>query len=117
MGPSFYDINQRYSGTKAQTDSLVKHIREGSSGIWGKEKMPGHTELTDLQAKNIVKWIMKSAADPTVSYYVGTNGYFQLQSTPGAGTYLLTASYTDHGVKGTSVKPIKGQDAVVIRSK
>src|ERR1700761_2346797 len=58
IGPSFYEINKKYPATKANTDTLVKRIREGSSGIWGgKEKMPTHHELTIPETKIAVLWI------------------------------------------------------------
>ena len=120
MGPSFYDISKRYSSSKPNTDSLVKHIREGSTGLWGKEKMPGHPELTNAEAQTIVQWIMKNATDPNVNYYTGTDGYFRIKASDGQsgkGTYQLTASYTDHGLKEVPGKRLRGQDAVIINVK
>ena len=117
MGPSFVDINKRYSATKANADSLVKRIQYGSTGIWGKEKMPPHPELSAHDIKNIVQWITKNAADPNVNYYVGTEGYFRFKPDAQTGTYLLTASYTDHGLKDMPDKKLRGKDVVTIRIK
>jgi cytochrome c len=117
IGPSFYEICKRYPATKANTDTLIKRIREGSSGIWGgKEKMPTHPELTLAETKNAVQWIMKIAADPNVNYYIGTEGFFRINS-GSKGTYILTASYTDHGLKDSPGKRLRGGDVVVIYSK
>src|ERR1700722_3438265 len=44
MGPSFYEISKKYMPTKANMDSLIKRISAGSTGIWGREKMPSHPE-------------------------------------------------------------------------
>jgi cytochrome c len=119
IGPSFYEINKRYQSTPAKTDSLVKHIYEGSSDIWGKEKMPSHPELTKEEIKNAVQWIIKQAARPDISYYMGLKGSFQLP--PPAkqkGVYVLTASYIDHGLKSEPGKQrFRGQDAVFIYGK
>jgi cytochrome c len=121
IGPSFYEISKRYPGTAVNTDSLMKHVRDGSSGIWGKEKMPTHPELTKEETKNAVQWILKHATDPNVNYYIGTEGSFHIKPsiTPAQkGVYVLTASYTDHGLKSTPGKQkLKGQDAVVIYGK
>lgn len=117
MGPSFVDINKRYPATKANTDSLVKHIQFGSTGIWGKEKMPPHPELSVNDIKSIVQWITKNASDPNVNYYVGADGYFRLKPDAQKGTYQLTASYTDHGLKDVPGKKLKGQDVVIIQIK
>ena len=117
MGPSFADINKRYPATKANTDSLVKRIQSGSTGIWGKEKMPPHPELSVNDIKNIVQWIIKNAADPNVNYYTGTDGYFRFKPDAQKGIYQLTASYTDHGLKDVAGKKLRGQDMVTISIK
>jgi cytochrome c len=118
IGPSFYEISKRYSVSPVHTDSLIKHIREGSSGIWGKEKMPTHPELTTEETKNAVQWIMKHATDPDVNYYIGTEGAFRIKPpvTPiQKSVFMLTASYTDHGLKNAPGKQrLKGQDVVFI---
>jgi cytochrome c len=117
IGPSFYEINKRYPATKSNTDSLIKRIREGSSGIWaGKEKMPAHPELTAAEIKNAVQWIFKNAADPNVNYYIGLEGFFRI-NTGGKGSYILTASYIDHGLKDVPGKRLRGQDMVTIQVK
>jgi len=117
IGPSFYEINKRYPITKANTDTLIKRIREGSSGLWsGKEKMPTHHELTVPETKSAVQWILKNAADPNVSYYTGLEGFFRINPAT-KGTYILTASYTDHGLKDVPGKRIRATDVVIIQSK
>ncbi|HTE00665.1 MAG TPA: c-type cytochrome [Mucilaginibacter sp.] len=121
IGPSFYEINKRYPATQSNMDSLIKRIKEGSSGIWaGKEKMPSHPELTNNEIKSTVQWVMQRAADPDVNYYNGTEGSFRIKQPPppkSKGVYILTASYTDHGLKNNpSSKHLKGQDAVIVHS-
>lgn len=122
IGPSFYAINKRYPASKSNTDSLVKHIKDGSSGIWaGKEKMPSHPELKDEEIKATVQWIMQYAADPDVTYYNGTEGFFRISkpaASPSNETYSIRASYTDHGLKNNaSSKHLKGQDVIIIHNK
>ncbi|MEP6594664.1 MAG: c-type cytochrome [Ginsengibacter sp.] len=119
IGPSFYNIKKKYKTTPENIALLVKHTREGSTSIWGKASMPTHTELTKEETKKIVEWILKNASS-NLSYYVGTEGSFR----PQAGVvsqrevaYLLTASYTDHGVKDTPNQRLKGQDVIVIHCK
>jgi cytochrome c len=119
MGPSFFDISKRYPATKANIDSLVKRIKDGSSGIWGKEKMPPHPELSVTGIRSIAQWIMKNATDPNVNYYVGADGYFRIKpDAPAKGIYQLTAGYTDHGLKDVpGSKRLTGQDVITIRIK
>ncbi|MDO3628065.1 c-type cytochrome [Mucilaginibacter sp. BT774] len=117
MGPSFSDINKRYPSTKANMDSLVKRIKEGSVGIWGKEKMPPHPELPLADIKNIVQWIAKNATDPNANYYAGIDGYFRFKPDAQKGVYQLTASYTDHGLKDVPGKKLTGEDVITVRIK
>ena len=121
IGPSFYDISKRYPDTKSNTDTLVKHIRDGSSGAWGKEKMPTHAELSNEEIRNTVKWILKHAADQDVNYCIGTEGSFAIKqpvNSKANGVYLLTTSYVDHGLKASPGKQgLKAQDQVAIRIK
>jgi cytochrome c len=117
IGPSFFEICKHYPANKTNTDSLVSRIKKGSAGLWpGKEKMPAHPELTDDEIRSTVQWMFKNAVDENTTYYNGTPGIIRLrQNEPG--TYIITASYTDHGVKGTSEKRLKGYDRVVITNK
>jgi cytochrome c len=120
IGPSFYAICKRYPASKPNVDSLVKHIRNGSSGIWVKEKMPSHPELSAEETKNAVQWILKNAANPAVNYYIGLQGSIRIKQPAASikkGIYILTASYTDHGLKDVPGKRLKGQDVVVLYGK
>ncbi len=119
IGPSFYDISKRYPYSRSNIDTLSKRILEGTTGVWGSIKMPTHPELTKAQTADIVSWILKNAADPTVNYYTGTEGSFRLKSpaaSPGkGGAFVLIASYTDHGLKDKPKQNLKGQEAILIR--
>ncbi len=121
IGPSFYEISKKYPVSKSNIDSLIKHIRNGSSGIWGKEKMPTHPELSAEETKSTVQWILGHAADADVNYYIGTEGSFRIKPPVAAKrdeAYLLTASYVDHGLKTAPGKQrLKGEDMVVIYSR
>ena len=120
IGPSFDDIVKRYPATKPNIDSMVKRIRQGSSGIWVKEKMPTHPELSVEETKSAVQWILKNGGAGNVDYYTGLQGSFRIKPPAAAnkdGIYVLTASYTDHGLKEALGKRLKGQDMVVIYGK
>ena len=117
IGPSFYEINKKYPATKVNTDTLIKRIREGSSGLWGgKEKMPSHHELSVAETASAVQWILKNAADPNINYYIGLEGFFRINPA-NKGTYILTASYIDHGLKDIPGKRLKGADMVTVQIK
>lgn len=120
IGPSFSDISKRYPYTKAAVDLLSKHIAEGSTGVWGNVTMPTHPEITKAETQEMVQWILKKGAEQGVSYYRGTEGYFTIKQPAGAnrkGAFVVTASYTDHGLKDKPKQNLRGQDVIVIQGK
>jgi cytochrome c len=116
IGPSFFEISKRYPATKANIDTLSSRIKNGSSGIWVKEKMPSHPELTAEQINATVRWILKNSAVRDISYYNGLSGIIQFAPDK-KGSYLLTAVYTDHGTAGEPAKHLKGFDRITLRLK
>jgi cytochrome c len=115
IGPSFNEINKKYKPAAANISLLEKRIKNGSTGVWGKTPMPTHPELNDVQIKNMVQWIMQNASAPNVRYYIGLEGNFSLQTANKNGAYVLTASYTDHGIN--NAERLEGRDAVIIKVK
>jgi cytochrome c len=116
IGPSFNDIGKKYAVNAANTALLQKHILEGSTGVWGNVSMPSHPELNKEQAASMVDWILQIAADTNTDYYIGTTGSFQIPAYK-KGAYVLTASYTDHGLENDSSQRLKGEDKIVIYCK
>lgn len=120
IGPSFYDISKRYPYTKSNLDLLAKRIMEGSSGVWGSVTMPTHPEITKEETGEMVQWILKNATEQNVNYYRGTEGYFTIKppvGTESKGVFVVTASYTDHGLKDKPKQNQRGQDVIIIQSK
>ena len=118
IGPSFYEISKHYEPTQPNLESMAKHIRDGSSGIWGNAVMPSHPELSNQEILEMLQWIMENAGRSNIEYFTGTEGSIKL--TPPVNhqknnSILLTASYTDHGVNGS--QKLKGQDSIVIYAK
>ena len=116
LGPSFNDIGKKYALTDANSALLQKHILEGSTGVWGNVTMPSHPELNKEQAAIMVQWILQMAADANTEYYISTTGTFQIPANK-KGAYVLTASYTDHGLENDASQRLKGEDKVVIYCK
>lgn len=120
MAPSFAAIAARYPNSPATIGLLSQHIRVGSTGVWGSGSMPSHPDLTDGQLHDIVLWILRDAANPNVSYYVGTEGAIRMQASgaPGANAgMLLTASYTSPA-SATGPGPVAhGEDTVVVHGR
>jgi cytochrome c len=120
IGPSYKDIVARYPLSPANTALLTKHIKEGSVGGWGKAPMPTHSELTNAETETAVKWMYKQAINPNVTYYTGLEGVFRAKAAPPDknGIYVITASYTDHGLKTAPGKQrITGRDVMILQAR
>jgi cytochrome c len=114
LGPSFFDIATHYPTTTANIDTLVRRVGAGSSGIWpGSEKMPSHPELSAAAIRSTVQWILHNGAREDRSFFNGTTGLLRFPADK-PGTYILTASYTDHGLKDLPTPHLKGSDRVIV---
>lgn len=58
VGPSYNDIAKRYQGQAGIVDKLAAKVKQGGSGSWGAVPMTPHPDLTDLQLKEMVEWIL-----------------------------------------------------------
>lgn len=117
LGPSFAEIAARYPATKANVDTLIRRVREGSSGIWpGTEKMPSHPGLSATAIRSTVLWILQNGVRQDRVFYNGATGLLRLPADK-RGTWLLVASYTDHGPKDASGQRLKGSDRITITVK
>lgn len=116
MAPAFSAIAQRYKDTPAQIPTLVKHIREGSSGVWGPARMPSHPELSDEESLAMVHWILKTGTNPDLNFVSGLSGSFRVRpdSLHQAFALVLTARYTDHGAADHTGGRLTGQNVVIL---
>lgn len=120
QGPAFEEIAKRYPRNLTTSAMLAKRVIRGHSGVWGNVAMPPHPDFAEEQAGQIITWILENAADPNRSYYAGIEGTFRTTAKPATdagGAYVLTASYTDHGLKGTTQVSQRGRHTIVLHSK
>ncbi|MDN5843726.1 MAG: c-type cytochrome [Alcaligenaceae bacterium] len=61
VGPGYTDIAAKYKGDPAAAAQLAKHIKEGSSGVWGPIPMPANAGISDADIKVVVDWLMAGA--------------------------------------------------------
>ena len=61
VGPSYNDIKKRYQGQAGVVDKLAAKVKQGGSGNWGTVPMTPHPDLTDLQLKEMVEWILSQS--------------------------------------------------------
>jgi cytochrome c len=58
VGPSFKDVAAKYAGQKDAEDKLAQKVVKGSSGVWGPVPMPANAQVSEAEARTLVKWIM-----------------------------------------------------------
>jgi cytochrome c551/c552 len=103
IGPPFEQVALKYPINSASIEALSKKVIAGSTGTWGNAVMPPHPDIQKENIKEMIRWMLTNSANKNLSYYIGLEGAFRTQENPGKtaakGLYVLTASYTDHGLK------------------
>jgi cytochrome c len=117
IGPAYVDVAKKYHGDSTVIARLVRKIREGGSGVWGKASMAAHPNLTDEQAHAMLAYIMrladKSASLPSLpdrGEYVPAAG----SGDSPKGAVVLRAEYTDRGANG--MPAITKEKTIVLHS-
>ena len=99
IGPSFYDISTK----KSNVAEMVKHVKDGSTGVWGEIVMPSHPELQNEEITQMVNRIVKYKEKKNVEYFLTKEGTFHLKKP----VVVITAGYLDH-------HKMYGEDKVVL---
>lgn len=58
VGPSYKDVAAKYAGQKDAEDKLTKKVLKGGSGVWGVVPMPANAQVTEAEARTLVKWVL-----------------------------------------------------------
>lgn len=58
LGPAYKDVAAKYANDPGAEARLVKKVREGGTGVWGKNVMPANPNITEEEATSLVKWIL-----------------------------------------------------------
>ncbi|MDB5823504.1 MAG: c-type cytochrome [Herminiimonas sp.] len=58
VGPAYKDVAAKYAGQKDAEAKLTQKIIKGGSGVWGPVPMPANTQVSEAEARTLVKWIM-----------------------------------------------------------
>jgi cytochrome c len=117
IGPAYMDVARKYHDDSTATARLVRKIREGGSGVWGKVTMPAHPALTDQQASAMVAYILSLADRKTSAPSLPVRGAYVPPAGSGdasKGVVLLRAAYTDRGANG--MPAITKDKTIVLRS-
>lgn len=58
LGPALKEIAKKYAGDKTAEAKLVTKVLKGGTGTWGTASMPANTQVSEPEAKILVKWIL-----------------------------------------------------------
>jgi cytochrome c len=58
VGPAYKDVAAKYAGQKDAEDKLVQKVLKGGGGVWGQIPMPANTQVSDAEARTLVKWVL-----------------------------------------------------------
>ena len=58
VGPSYKDVAAKYAGQKDAEDKLTQKVLKGGSGVWGAIPMPANGQVSEAEARTLVKWIL-----------------------------------------------------------
>ena len=58
VGPAYKDVAAKYAGQKDAEAKLVAKVMKGGSGIWGAIPMPANPQVSDAEARTLVKWVL-----------------------------------------------------------
>lgn len=58
LGPAFKDVAKKYAGDKTAEGKLVTKVLKGGSGSWGAIPMPANAQVSEAEAKTLVKWVL-----------------------------------------------------------
>lgn len=61
IGPAYQDVAAKHKGQADAAAVLTKHIREGSSGVYGPIPMPPNVGISDADIKTVVDWLVAGA--------------------------------------------------------
>src|SRR3989442_10899964 len=117
IGPTYCDVARKYNHDSTVTARLMKKIREGGSGVWGKVAMPAHPTLTDEQASAMLRYIVSLADTTARAASLPVRGSYSPPAGSGdapQGVLVLRAEYTDRGANG--MPAITTEQALVLRS-
>jgi cytochrome c len=115
VGPSYTAVARRYHGDTSAVARLVRKIRGGGSGVWGKVMMPAHPQITEAQASPMAAYILSLGQPRAPSLPVrGTYVPRARPDSAGKGVLVLRATYTDRSANG--IRGAGGEKAVVLRS-
>lgn len=60
IGPGYREVASRYAGQAGAEEKLVQKVLRGGTGVWGQTPMPSNNQVTEAEARTLVKWILST---------------------------------------------------------
>jgi cytochrome c len=117
VGPSYFDIAQKYIHDAAALNRLASKVISGGVGVWGEHAMAAHPQLSQQDAEKMVKYILSVGQKQSATQQLPLKGTYIARvpaGEKGQGGYLLRASYTDKG-NGTS-SSLSAENIIALRN-
>ncbi len=58
MGPAYKDVAAKYAGQNDVEDKLTQKVLKGGSGVWGAVPMPANPQVSEAEARTLVRWVL-----------------------------------------------------------
>lgn len=58
VGPGYKEIAAKYAGQSGVEDKLTQKVLKGGAGAWGPVPMPANPQVSEAEARTLVKWIL-----------------------------------------------------------
>lgn len=58
VGPAYKDVAAKYAGQRDAENKLVAKVMKGGSGVWGAIPMPANPQVSEAEARTLVKWVL-----------------------------------------------------------
>ena len=113
IGPSYFEVAEKYSEKDDIVSFLSDKIINGSSGNWGENVMPANTDIDKREVQKIVKYIMSLSNSP-LEKSLPISGSIVPEPNNENKVMVITASYTDMGAEG--VESLTGIEKIVLKS-
>ncbi|TAG54744.1 MAG: cytochrome C [Cytophagales bacterium] len=117
VGPTFLTISNTYQENDLTITNLGQKILNGGSGVWGNSPMSAHPQLSQDQAKLMIRYILSlknSQNQPNIELKNGTV-LLPENIENDANTFIkFKASYTDKGSNG--MPSISNKDSIILKN-
>lgn len=58
LGPSYKDVAAKYKADPGAAKRLYAKVKAGGAGVWGQIPMPPNTQVSDVNIKTLVDWVL-----------------------------------------------------------